>query len=213
MRTRPAPLRRGRARLRGCPTAVGVRAGFQCFAAEQARYLLGGQITGYRPHKPFMVGYNDDTYTFTWHRGASCPEYGTAEPCSIAVVTAGLPDRNVITGALLWNPVFDDFPEDARGRNTTVVSLENNMAVPLLYAAVHEQKVSFSECLTLQRSYWLDRAICRKGRPADFHLGPTTAPSRPTPEFEGIFKPRDKEDDRISPPPPPAPESLVPSVG
>jgi hypothetical protein len=158
-----------------------------------------------------MVGYNDRSYTRTWHRGASCPPH--PQECTIKVAYSDDKDFNVIKGALLWNPVFDDFSEDARGRNTTVVSLENNMAVPMLYAAVHEQKVSFSECMALQRTYYRKRAICRRGRPAKYNLGPLQAVAKELPEFEGLYKPKEKENDRIPPPPPPAPRALVPEFG
>jgi hypothetical protein len=188
-----------------------MHAGFQCFATEQARYLLGGQVSGFRPHKPFMIGYNENSYTRTWHRGAACPAH--PRECNIKVAYSDQRDPNTITGALLWNPVFDDFSEDARGRNTTVVSLENNMAVPMLYAAVHEQKVSFSECMALQGTFYYKKRLCRKGRPAKYNLGPLQALSKEVPEFEGLYKPKEKEDDRIPPPPPPAPRAIVPSFG
>jgi hypothetical protein len=175
---------------------------------EQARYLLGGQVRGLKPHKPFMVGYNDNTYTRIWHRGASCPPDVT-QPCDISVAYTDNACPNTIAGALLWNPVFEDFPEDARGRNTTVVSLENNMAVPMLFAAVEQQGVDFSECLHVQKSAFLDQAICRQGRPAQYPLGPKQANNKVDPEFQGIYKPKTQPDDRIPPPPPPAPRAIV----
>ena len=186
-------------------------AGFQCFAAEQARYLLGGQLTGYRQHRPFMINYDrDNSFTRTWHRGATCPK--APEECTIRVVYEDAPDVNRVDGALVWNPIFDDFPQDARGRNTTVISLENNMAVPLLFAAVEEQGVSYSECLNNQQTRFFKRGICRQKRPADYRLGPQQAVGVLDTEFEGIFKPKEKEDDRVPPPPPPPQRELVPSV-
>lgn len=185
--------------------------GFECFATEQARYLLGGQVSGYRPHKPFMVGYNSETYTRTWHRGASCPKWN--DLCTIAVTMNDAPDENQISGALLWNPIFEDFPRDVRGRNTTVVSLENNFAVPMLFAAVSKQKVTFSECMNAQGSWMMDPEICRKKRPATFRLGPQQALGEVAPEFQGVYRPREQEDDRIPPPPPPDPEPLVTNFG
>ena len=177
---------------------------------EQARYLLGGQVKGIKRHKPFIVGYDGRTYTRTWHRGAACPAYPAT--CDISVAYMDNPDANTIEGALLWNPVFEDFPEDARGRNTTVVSLENNMAVPMLFAAVEAQGVSYSECLHLQATQFFKKGICRGGRPASYPLGPKQAPGKSNAEFQGIYKPKTKEDDRIPPPPPPAPRALVPAL-
>ena len=157
-----------------------------------------------------MIGYDDRTFTRTWHRGASCPPPGT--PCDISVVYNDAPDIHRVNGALLWNPIFDDFPQDARGRNTTVISLENNMAVPMLFAAVESQGVSYSECLNNQQTRFFKKGVCRQGRPANFRLGPQQAVGRLDPEFEGIFKPTEREDDRIPPPPPPPVRELVPSL-
>lgn len=155
-----------------------------------------------------MVGYNQDTYTRTWHRGASCPP--SPEKCDISVAYSDAPDANTIYGALLWNPVFEDFPEDARGRNTTVVSLENNMAVPMLFAGAYTQGISFSECLNNQKTRYFKKGICRQKRPAAYQLGPPQATNKDNPEFQGIFKPKEKLDDTIPPPPPPTPQSIVP---
>jgi hypothetical protein len=172
--------------------------------------LLGGQVTGIRSHKPFMIGYNERTYTRTWHRGASCPKWN--ELCDIQVTINDAPDVNEISGALLWNPIFDDFPLDVRGRNTTVVSLENNFAVPMLFSAVAEQKVSFSECMNGKGTRFVKPRICAQKRPADYRLGPQQAVGRLAPEFEGLYKPREQYDDRIPPPPPPAPTAIVAPV-
>ena len=158
-----------------------------------------------------MVGYNSETYTRTWHRGASCPKWN--DLCTIAVTMNDAPDENQISGALLWNPIFEDFPRDVRGRNTTVVSLENNFAVPMLFAAVSKQKVTFSECMNAQGSWMMDPEICRKKRPATFRLGPQQALGEVAPEFQGVYRPREQEDDRIPPPPPPDPEPLVTNFG
>jgi hypothetical protein len=182
-------------------------AGFQCFATEQARYLLGGQVTGIRQHKPFLIGYDSRSYTRTWHRGASCPKWN--ERCDVQFAINDEPDKNEIEGALLWNPIFEDFPEDVRGRNTTVVSLENNMAVPMLFAAVAQQDISFSECMNAKGTAFIKPRICRQGRPANFRRGATEVIGRVPTQFEGINKPRKKEDDRIPPPPPPSPKALV----
>ena len=176
---------------------------------EQARYLLGGQVRGWRPHRPFVVGTTPRSFTRLWHRGAACPPY--PEPCDISVAYTDKPDYNTLTGALLWNPVFEDWPEDARGRNTTVASLENNMAAPLLFAGVAAQRTTFRECLASQATRFLREAVCRAGRPAQYPLGPKEAVGKVDPEFEGIYKPKEEPDDRIPPPPPPAPRALVPT--
>lgn len=154
-----------------------------------------------------MIGYNSKTFTRTWHRGASCPAWN--DLCDISVNINDAPDQNEISGALLWNPIFEDFPLDVRGRNTTVVSLENNFAVPMLFAAVAQQKVSFSECMNAKGTAFVKPSICRKGRPQDDRLGPREAIGQVAPEFEGLYKPREKEDDRIPPPPPPELTPLV----
>lgn len=183
-------------------------AGLQCFAGEQARYLLGGQVTAIFPNKPFMIGYSDRSYTHTWHRGASCPAAGAGN-CSVGVAIADAPDANSIDGALLWNPTPQDFPEDARGRNTTVVSLENNFAVPLLFAAVHTQSVQHSRCLNVRGTAFMKARICRNGRPNDFRLGPREDLGRVVPGFEGLFVPKPAPAGVMPPPPPPVQKPLV----
>lgn len=185
-----------------------LRAGLQCFAGEQARYLLGGHVAGLFPTRPFIIGYNNRTYTRTWHRGASCPAPGDGA-CSVRVAIQDAPDVNSIDGALLWNPTVADFPQDARGRNTTVVSLENNFAVPLLFAAVHTQSVQHTQCLNARGTAFMRARVCRNGRPNAFKLGPSTDVSRGAPGFAGVYTPQENPADRVPPPPPPAPRPLV----
>lgn len=158
----------------------------QCFAVEQAAYLLGTRLAGLKRHRPFLIAYDaGDTYTTLWHRGASCP--AAPKVCNPDTPYSSTPDANTITGALLWNPLFDDTPKDVRGLNTTIVSLENNMAVPLLFAAVETQGVSASACLNgLKTAFW-NRPWCRQGRPQKSRLGPTQATTQLSPDFTGIY--------------------------
>lgn len=184
--------------------------GIQCFAVEQGRYVLGGQVRGMRRQKPFIIGYNDRSYTRTWHRGASCPAWPAT--CDISVAFEDNPDENTIFGALLWNPIFEDFPVDARGRNTTVVSLENNFAMPLLWPGLELQDMSFTECLNDQKTAFWDRAFCRADRPADYQLGPREAARSVGADFQGLYLPK-PVDVRAPPPPPPSPRPIVLNVG
>ena len=74
------------------------RAGFKCFAQQQARYLIG---EGWR-RKSYIVGINDKGYNRLVHRGASCPAWPARCPPDMAASKA--PDANVLVGGLLWLP-------------------------------------------------------------------------------------------------------------
>ena len=66
------------------------------------------------------------------------------------------PDPLDLYGALLWLPGKRDTAPDVRGingENATVVSLENNAAVPLLFAALADRAGaghSYMECLQVR---------------------------------------------------------------
>ena len=60
-----------------------------------------------------------------------------------------------VQGALLWLPGFGDACSDVRGsaENGTVVSLDNNAAAPLLFAALAAPATeghSYMDCLQVQ---------------------------------------------------------------
>ena len=74
------------------------RKGFQCFAQQQARYLIG---EGWR-RRSYIVGINDKGYDRLVHRGASCPAY--PERCPSDMAASQEKDANVLTGGLLWLP-------------------------------------------------------------------------------------------------------------
>lgn len=88
----------------------------------------------------------------------------------------------MVLGALLWNPTLSDSPPDARGINATVVSLENNMAVPLL----------FSSIAAMLNSTWKPDncvkglnmlPVCSTGRPLLFRQGPRFDSNWNIPQF------------------------------
>lgn len=73
--------------------------GFQCFAQQQARYLVG---TGWQ-RKSFIQGVNQNKgYDRLLHRSASCPTY--PEKCPQNTGGSDTKDVNVPDGGLLWNP-------------------------------------------------------------------------------------------------------------
>lgn len=173
---------------------------------EQGRYILGAQLNGIRGQKPFVVGYDKDTYTRLWHRGSSCPAWPS--PCDVSAAYSDEPDVNTLYGALLWNPIFDDAPKDARGRNTTVVSLENNWGMPLLYPGLMTQDFPYARCLQDQGTPMFKRGFCRQKRPLEGRLGPVQAVKDVDIVFRGLWVPTTKGA-KFPPPPPPAPRPLV----
>lgn len=71
--------------------------GFQCFAQQQARYLVG---TGWQ-RKSFIVGVEPERgYDRTVHHGASCPAW--PQKCPQNMAASDQADANVILGGLLW---------------------------------------------------------------------------------------------------------------
>lgn len=71
--------------------------GFQCFAQQQARYIVG---TGWQ-RKSFIVGVNAERgFDRTVHHGAACPPW--PQKCPQNIAASDEPDANVILGGLLW---------------------------------------------------------------------------------------------------------------
>ena len=76
----------------------GFRRGFQCFAQNQARYLIGTDWN----RKSYVVGVGKKGYDHTVHRGASCPAW--PEDCPPDMRGSSTPDHNVVEGGVLWLP-------------------------------------------------------------------------------------------------------------
>jgi cellulose synthase/poly-beta-1,6-N-acetylglucosamine synthase-like glycosyltransferase len=164
---------------------------YSCFAESQARYVL---------RRGAVVGHNRKSARHIWHRGASCPKW--PEPCDVAHATSKHPDYNVLHGALIWAPTDADEYADIRGKNDTVVSLENNWAMPLLMASLSDGGArNYGRCLQGE-SIILRNRVCRTKRPLAGRLGPMTAWEEVPREFKGLWLP--KIDPRApSPPKPP----------
>jgi hypothetical protein len=175
------------------------RAGFHCFAEGQGRFMLG---VGFR--KPTLTGFNARSYTHLWHRGASCPPW--PEACGRDFAAASAPDREKLYGGLLWLPGYRDHADDLRGindQNATVVSLENNAAVPLLFSALASRARSRGYMVCLQgQGALMPHPVCRHERPLPTRLGPDTVPMlMRMPRFRGLWKANTIPE----PPTPPAP--------
>jgi hypothetical protein len=181
-----------------------VCAGFHCFAEAQGRLFLG---VNYR--KPLLTGFNSRSYTHLWHRSASCPK--VPAPCERTAATSNGPDVNRLDGALVWLPGFRDSAPDVRGindENATVVSLDNNVAVPLLYAALasRAETTAYMDCLQGQGGALVPHFVCRYKRPLGTRLGPEDVPVPERPErFKGIWR---QEESVLKPAPPPAPPEV-----
>jgi hypothetical protein len=150
-----------------------------------------------------LNGFNTRDYDRLWHRGASCPEPPT--PCARSAAVSQEVNKNPLDGALIWLPGKRDSCDDVRGtngENGTVVSLENNAAVPLLFAALADRAKhhSYFECLQGQGSL-LPHPVCRYPRPLPLRYGPLDTPVGDRPErFKGLWT---QADSKLLPPPPP----------
>lgn len=167
-------------------------------------------MLGVNFRKPTITGFNSRDYKRLFHRGASCPAFPT--PCEPAAATSSAQDRQPLDGALIWLPGFRDESADVRGRgrgaeNGTVVSLDNNVGVPLLFAALADRAEtnSYFDCLQGQGSL-LPHPVCRHDRPLGTRLGPDDTP---VPERRERFRGLWSASDSIVQPAPPAPGSLL----
>jgi cellulose synthase/poly-beta-1,6-N-acetylglucosamine synthase-like glycosyltransferase len=156
--------------------------GYYCFAETQGRYALGAGR-----YAPYMVGFSAKGPTKTWHRGAVCPAW--PEPCDAGAAFAGEPDANLLNGALLWAPTAKDGFPRSRGGNATVVSLENNWALPLLFPALEAKKTPYVRCLQGAGAL-RGQALCRSGRPNELRMGPMDVSQPSMPEFAGLYDKR-----------------------
>jgi hypothetical protein len=188
-----------------CSRPPSVCAGFHCFAEGQGRLILGVNF-----RRPLLTGFNSREYERLWHRGASCPPYPA--PCARAAALSQAPDQNALPGALLWLPGFRDSAPDVRGaggENGTVVSLENNAAAPLLFAALaaRAESASYMACLQGQGAL-LPHPVCRHERPLPTRLGPAHVPVlHSQPRFKGLWSIDDSRAVVAPPPPPPTPSN------
>ena len=191
------------------PPRPRARAGFHCFAEGQGRLFLGVNF-----RKPLLTGFNDRAYNHLWHRGASCPPVPT--PCARDAATSDQPDQQPLDGALLWLPGFRDSAPDVRGTNDengTVVSLDNNVAVPLLFAALSHraQTAAYMDCLQGQGSL-VPHPVCRYDRPLGTRLGPEDTPVPERPErFKGIWRRQETQAASQLPPPVVPGDEFLPS--
>eukprot|EP00892_Ulva_mutabilis_P001909 jgi/Ulvmu1/11719/UM008_0130.1 len=115
--------------------------GFQCFAQQQACYLIGTNWN----RKSYVVSLGKKGYDRTIHRGASCPpaDPDNLKPCPPDARASSRPDINEITGSVLWLPEATDDPKNTRGGNNTSVSLTDNATLPLLMAGLQQSTVSW----------------------------------------------------------------------
>lgn len=157
--------------------------------------------------KPLLTGFNSRDYKRLWHRGATCPKFPS--PCDPSAATGNNDIVNPLDGAILWLPGFRDSMEDRRqqGENGTVVSLDNNIAVPLLFAALADRsdEASYMDCLQGQGAL-LPHPVCRFDRPLSQRLGPEddAIGDRPS-RFRGLWTAAQS----VAPPPPPPPAALT----
>lgn len=162
--------------------SVAEKEGYYCFAETQGRYALGAGR-----YAPYVVGFSDKSPDKTWHRGAVCPAW--PEPCDAGAPFADDRDANVLKGALLWVPTAKDGFPRSRGGNATVVSLENNWALPLLFPALNVKASPYVRCLQGAGAL-RGQALCRSGRPNELRMGPMDVSQPSMPEFAGLYEKR-----------------------
>ena len=163
-------------------------------------------MLGVNFRRPLLTGFNRRDYDRLWHRGASCPAYPA--PCDRAAAASQEPDDQALDGALLWLPGFRDSCDDVRGydgENGTVVSLDNNAAVPLLFAALAEraETAGYMACLQGQGAL-VPHPVCRNARPLPTRLGPEGFVLERSARFKGLWSSQDMAMPLPPMPPPPA---------
>lgn len=165
-------------RLPGAP--IHLRSRYSCFAESHARYVL---------KRGAVVGHDAKSASHTFHRGASCPKWPSL--CNTTYSTGKHKDYNVLYGALIWAPGNGDEISDVRGGNDTVVSLENNWAMPLLMASMSDgtRRRDYSRCLQGE-SILLKNRVCTTSRPLMGRLGPMAAWEEVPREFKALWVPR-----------------------
>ena len=154
--------------------ATGLAEWYSCFAESQGRYTL-------------LYGYTNPAFTRTYHSGASCPIWPTA--CPISAATSPAPDVNALFGALAWAPTSHDGVYDVRGANDTVVSLENNWAMPLLWGGLAADAGPYTRCLQGVGAL-LKNPVCRTSRPISGRLGPTDVYTQTSAQFKPLWIPQ-----------------------
>ena len=106
-------------------------------------------LLGVNYRKPLLAGFNSRDYKRLWHRGATCPKFPA--PCDPSAATGNTDIVHALDGALMWLPGNRDSMTDERRQtvNGTVVSLDNNVAVPLLFSALADgaERASYMDCL------------------------------------------------------------------
>lgn len=153
-----------------------------------------------------MIGFNKRSFDRTWHRGATCPV--APSPCDISAAYSPSKDVNPVLGGILWIPKKTDSSPDVRGQsngivvNDTVLALENNWGVPLLFAGLSHtaEKLPYMRCLQGQGAL-LKHPVCKHKRPLPTRLGPDSQFETQRLAFKGLWNVRDSI--VVAPPPPP----------
>jgi endoglucanase len=131
----------------------GKRDRYTCFARAQMRYILGDG------GRSLMVGRGKKPPRHIQSRMAACPKAPAA--CDAAVHLYGpSPDPNLMRGAIVEFPAFDDHYADVRATNDSRVSIENNAGAGAALAGLNQATGTWDQCLQGFGVLTKDYAVC-----------------------------------------------------
>lgn len=126
---------------------------YTCFARAQMRYVLGDG------GRSLMVGYGKRPPVRVQSRSASCPK--APAPCDkVRNLFGPGANPNVLTGAVVEFPTFDDSYADVRASNDSRVSIENNAGVTSVLAGLNQATGTWDQCLQGFGVLTRDKAVC-----------------------------------------------------
>ena len=132
---------------------TGKRDRYTCFARAQMRYILGDG------GRSLMVGWGKKPPRHVQSRMAACPK--APATCDAATHLYGpAPDANVMRGAIVEFPAFDDHYGDVRASNDSRVSIENNAGATVALAGLNQATGTYDQCLQGYGLLSHDKVIC-----------------------------------------------------
>ena len=132
---------------------VGKRDRYTCFARAQMRYVLGDG------GRSLMAGWGKRPPQRVQSRMAACPK--APAPCDkVRNLYGPGPNPNVLTGAIIEFPAYDDKFADVRASNDSRVSIENNAGATAAFAGLNQATGTWDQCLQGFGVLTRDKAVC-----------------------------------------------------
>lgn len=132
---------------------VAKRDRYTCFARAQMRYVLGDG------GRSLMVGWGKRPPIRAQSKIAACPKGGG--PCDkVRHLFGPGANPNVMLGAIVEFPTYDDAFADVRASNDSRVSIENNAAATSTFAGLNQATGTWDQCLQGFGVLTRDKAVC-----------------------------------------------------